>query len=158
LIVGMQALAAIGQQLVAQLAIIVATICYAVSAIFGRSFSGNRSDVAATGSLLCGTITLIPISLAVDRRWILAASSRSVVALIRLAIFSTALALTIYFRLIRTLGSVGTTSQAFLRVPIGVAIGVAFLGETLAPTTMIGLVCVFAGAGVATMVIPTRPG
>ena len=43
--------------------------------------------------------------------------------------FSTALAFVIYFRLIQTLGSVGTTAQAYLRVPIGVAVGVVFLGE-----------------------------
>ena len=35
----------------------------------------------------------------------------------------TALAFVIYFRLIQTLGSVGTTAQAYLRVPIGVALG-----------------------------------
>jgi drug/metabolite transporter (DMT)-like permease len=109
----------------------------------------------ATGSLLCSAITLIPVSLVVDRPWTLAPSSRSLVAAMCLALLSTALALTIYFRLIRTLGSVGTTSQAYLRVPIGVAVGVAFLGETLAPTTLIGLACVF--AGVATMVVPARP-
>ena len=50
-------------------------------------------------------------------------------ALAALAVFSTALAFVIYFRLIRTLGSVGTTAQAYLRVPIGVAVGVVFLGE-----------------------------
>ena len=50
-----------------------------------------------------------------------------------LAVFSTALALTIYFRLTATLGPVGTTAQAYLRVPIGVGIGVAFLGETPTP-------------------------
>ena len=43
--------------------------------------------------------------------------------MIGLSVFSTALALVIYFRLVRTLGSVGVTSQAYLRVPIGVAIG-----------------------------------
>ena len=52
-------------------------------------------------------------------------------ALLALAVFSTALAFVIYFRLIQTLGSVGTTAQAYLRVPIGVAVGVLFLGEQL---------------------------
>ena len=42
-------------------------------------------------------------------------------ALLVLAVFSTALAFVIYFRLVQTLGSVGTTAQAYLRVPIGVA-------------------------------------
>jgi hypothetical protein len=40
----------------------------------------------------------------------------------------------IYFRLVMTLGSVGTTAQVYLRVPIGVALGVVFLGETLTST------------------------
>ena len=86
----------------------------------------------AAGSLVCGAIVLVPLSLVVDQPWTLAPSARSLLALICLSVFSTALAFTIYFRLIRTLGPVGTTSQAYLRVPIGVAIGVVFLGETLA--------------------------
>ena len=75
-------------------------------------------------------------------------------ALLGLAVFSTAIAFVIYFRLIQTLGSVGTTAQAYLRVPIGVAFGVLLLGETLSPTAWIGLACVV--AGVAAMTIPSR--
>ena len=75
-------------------------------------------------------------------------------ALLALAAFSTALAFVIYFRLIQTLGSVGTTSQAYLRVPIGVALGVLFLGERLSPTAWTGLACVV--IGVAAMTIPAR--
>ncbi len=154
LIVGVQALYGIGQELTAELAIVGATICYAGAAIFGRNFQGLDPMLPATGSLLCGAGVLIPISLVIDHPWTLAPSSRSIAALICLAVLSTALAFTIYFRLIRTLGSVGTTAQAYLRVPIGVAIGVVFLGETLAPTTLIGLVCVI--AGVAAMAVPGR--
>jgi drug/metabolite transporter (DMT)-like permease len=69
-------------------------------------------------------------------------------------VFSTAAAFVIYFRLIQTLGSVGTTAQAYLRVPIGVALGVLFLGENLTSTAWIGLACVV--AGVAAMTIPAR--
>ena len=154
LIVGVQALYGIGQELTAELAIVGATVCYAGAAIFGRNFQGLDPMLPATGSLLCGAAVLIPISLVIDHPWSLAPSNRSIVALICLAMLSTALAFTIYFRLIRTLGSVGTTAQAYLRVPIGVAIGVVFLRETLAPTTLIGLLCVI--AGVATMVVPGR--
>ena len=68
--------------------------------------------------------------------------------------FSTAAAFVIYFRLIQTLGSVGTTAQAYLRVPIGVALSVVLLGESLTSTAWIGLACVV--AGVAAMTIPAR--
>ena len=84
----------------------------------------------AAGSLLCGAAILVPVSLVVDRPWTLTPSASSMLALLGLAVFSTALAFVIYFRLIQTLGSVGTTAQAYLRVPIGVALGVLFLGET----------------------------
>ena len=93
----------------------------------------------AAGSLLAGAAILIPLSLVVDRPWTLAPSAGSMLALLVLAVFSTALAFVIYFRLVQTLGSVGTTAQAYLRVPIGVAVGVVFLGESLTATAWIGL-------------------
>jgi drug/metabolite transporter (DMT)-like permease len=154
LIVGVQAFNGLGEALMAQLAIVAATVCYAGAAIFGRGFKGLDPIMPAAGSLICGAAILIPISIVVDRPWTLAPSTSSVVALLGLAIFSTALAFVIYFRLIQTLGSVGTTAQAYLRVPIGVAIGVMALGETLSPTAWAGLVCVI--VGVAAMTIPAR--
>ncbi|HJT15322.1 MAG TPA: EamA family transporter [Dongiaceae bacterium] len=154
LIVGFEALGGLGDALVAQLAIVAATVCYAGAAIFGRRFKGLDPLVPAAGSMLCGTAILIPAGLAIDQPWQLSPSAESVLALLALSVFSTALAFTIYFRLLHTLGSVGTTSQAYLRVPIGVAIGVLLLGETLASTAWLGLACVV--LGVAAMTIPPR--
>lgn len=154
LIVGVQALDDLGQQLFAQIVCVAAAVCYAGAAIFGRNFKGLDPMAPAAGSLLCGAAILIPLSLAVDRPWTLAPSLHSLLALLAIAIFSTALAFVIYFRLIQTLGSVGATAQAYLRVPIGVAFGVIFLGEHPSPTVWIGLACVV--VGVAAMTIPAR--
>jgi drug/metabolite transporter (DMT)-like permease len=156
LIVGVQALGGLGEQFVAQIAVVVATMCYAGAAIFSHGFKGLDPMAPAAGSLLCGAAILVPLSLVIDRPWTLAPSVSSILALLGLAVFSTALAFVIYFRLIQTLGPVGTTSQAYLRVPIGVAIGVLFLGETLTSTAWIGLGCVV--IGVAAMTIPARTG
>ncbi len=154
LIIGVQALYGLGEQLIAQLAIVVATICYAGGAVFSRGFKGLDPIAPAAGSLLCGAMMLLPVSLFVERPWTLVPSAASLFALLGLAIFSTALAFVIYFHLIKTLGSIGTTAQAYLRVPIGVALGVLLLGESLSPTAWIGLACVV--AGVAAMTIPPR--
>jgi drug/metabolite transporter (DMT)-like permease len=154
LIVGVQALDGLGAQLAAQIATVVATICYAGGAIFSRGFKGLDPMAPAAGSLLCGAAILVPVSLVVDQPWTLAPSMSSTLALLALAVFSTALAFVIYFRLVLTLGSVGTTAQAYLRVPIGVAIGVAFLGESLSATAWIGLGCVV--VGMAAMTVPGR--
>jgi drug/metabolite transporter (DMT)-like permease len=153
-IVGTQALDGLGREVWAQLAIVAATICYAGAAIFGRGFKGLDPMMPAAGSMLCGAAILIPASLVLDRPWALSPSFASLAALLGLSVFSTALAFVIYFRLVQTLGSVGTTAQAYLRVPIGVAIGAAFLGETLEPSAWAGMLCVL--LGVAAMTIPAR--
>jgi len=154
LIIGTQALGGLGHESWAQLAIVIATISYAGAAIFGRGFKGLDPMIPAAGSMLCGAVILVPLSLIVDRPWTLAPSAASILALLGLSIFSTALAFVIYFRLIHTLGSVGTTSQAYLRVPIGVGIGAVFLGESLGPAAWLGMA--FVVAGVAAMTIPAR--
>ena len=122
LIVGVKALDQVGQEFWAEVAIVAATICYACGAIFSRGFQGLDPMAPAAGSLLCGTVMLIPLSLVFEQPWTSAPSSSSVSALLGLAVFSTAAAFAIYFRLIQTLGSVGTTAQAYLRVPVGVAL------------------------------------
>lgn len=155
LIIGVGALDSLGRESVAQLAIIAATICYAGAAIFGRTFAGLNPVVPATGSMLCGAGVLVPASLGIDRPWTLSPSTSSLLALASLAVMSSALAFVIYFRLVRTLGSIGVTAQSYLRVPIGVAIGVLFLGETLATTAWVGLV--FIVVGVAAMTLSTTP-
>ena len=152
LIVGTQALDGLGSDLVAQLAIVAATVAYACAVIFGARFKHLDSMVPAAGSLMCGAVVLVPISLIADRPWALQPSMGSLLALLALSVFSTALAFVIYFRLFRTLGSVGATAQAYLRVPVGVAIGVLFLGESLQPMAWVGLVCVV--LGVAAMTLP----
>lgn len=156
LIIGLQALEGLGQALWAQLAIVAATLCYAGAAIFGRQFSGHEPIIPAAGSLLCGAAILLPLSLLVDRPWTLTPSTNSLLALAGLAVFSTALAFVIYFRLVQTLGSLGTAAQAYLRVPIGVAIGVLFLGESLSPGAWLGLGCILAGVVAMTLPPGTR--
>ncbi|HKO73377.1 MAG TPA: EamA family transporter [Bradyrhizobium sp.] len=156
LIVGVQALVGFGQQLMAQFLMVLAAACYAGAAIFGRGFKDLDPIAPAAGSLICGAAILIPASLVMERPWTLAPSTNSVLALVALAVFCTAIAFVIYFRLIRTLGSVGTTAQAYLRVPIGVAVGVVLLDERPSATAWIGLACVVAGVGA--MAIPARKG
>lgn len=155
LIIGMEALHGLGDQLIPQLAVVAATISYAGAAIYGKNFKGLSPMMPAAGSMLCGAALLIPASLIIDRPWTLSPSAASIGALVCLSVFSTAIAFTIYFRLMQTLGSIGTTAQAYLRVPIGVGLGMVVLGESLSPTAWIGLACVL--AAVVAMTLPARP-
>src|SRR4029078_12851646 len=127
LIIGVEALSGLGRELLAQVAIILATISYAGASIFGRNFRHMDPMMPAAGSMLAGAALLIPLSLVIDKPWTLAPSTHSLLALAGLSVFSTAFAFCIFFRLLHTLGSVGTTAQVYVRVPVGVAIGASFL-------------------------------
>lgn len=154
LIVGLDAIGRSRADLLAEAAVLLATATYAIAALYGRQFRHLDPMVPAAGSMLCGCAMLAPASVLIDRPWTLDPSLNSLAALLALATLSTALAFVIYFRLIATLGSIATSSQSYIRTPIGVLIGIALLGETLAPTAWIGLVCVV--IGVAAMTIEPR--
>lgn len=157
LVVGVDALQGLGHDVWSQIAIVAASACYGGAALFGRSFRALDPLLPAAGSMACGAVLLVPLSLAIDRPWTLLPTTSSLLALLMLSTVSTALALVLYFRLIRTLGAVATTAQAYLRVPFGVAIGVAALGERLSPTAWFGLGAIV--CGVAAMSLPpTGPG
>src|SRR5882757_5685606 len=96
LIVGVQALAGLGEQLTAQVVTVLAAICYAGAAIFGRGFKGLDPMAPAAGSLLCGAAILMPASLVIEQPWTLTPSMGSLLALLGLAVFSTAAAFVIY--------------------------------------------------------------
>lgn len=145
LIVGVDALAGVGRDVWAQLAVVAASACYGGAAVWGRRFAGVDPLLPAAGSLVIGAAVLVPVSFLFDRPWTLAPSTASLTALLALSVASTALAFVLYFHLVQRLGAVGTTAQAYLRVPIGVAIGVLALGEHLSGTALVGLGLILAG-------------
>src|SRR5262245_13542861 len=97
LIVGVQALSGFGEELTAQIVMVLAAVAYAGAAILGRGFRDLDPIVPAAGSLLCGAAILIPVSLVAEQPWTLQPSLSSILALVALAVFSTALAFVIYF-------------------------------------------------------------
>jgi drug/metabolite transporter (DMT)-like permease len=154
-IMGSDALHNLGAQLLPQASLVAGALCYAISAIYGgQSFRGQHPLVPATGSLIIGTLALIPPCLLLENPWAIWPTERSVIGLICLALLSTASGTVLYFRLLSTLGSLSATSQAYLRVPIGVLVGVVVLGEQLTWSAAAGLVCVV--IGVATMTLPQQ--
>ncbi|MDF1721541.1 MAG: hypothetical protein P1U65_12770 [Minwuia sp.] len=70
----------------------------------------------------------------IDQPWDLRPSVQAMAAAGMLGLCCTGIALLLYFRLLRTLGSLGTASQAYLRAGIGVGLGMIFLGEEISLT------------------------
>ncbi len=139
LIVGPGVLARLGQQVAGQLACLLGAMLYAGAALYGRRLSHLSPLAAATGTMLCATLVLVPASLIVDRPWTLAPGPAAIAATAALSVLCTGVALLLYFRLLRTLGPLGTASQAFLRAGVGVMLGALLLGETVSPMQAAGL-------------------
>ncbi len=145
LIVGVDALQGFGQQVAGQLAAVAGALLYACAAIYGRRFTHMSAPVIAAGTMVAATAVLAPVSIIVDRPWTLDPSTAAIVSAVALGVFSTGFALLIYFRLVRTLGSLGVASQSYLRAGVGVLLGVAFLGERIDAAVAFGLAAAVLG-------------
>ncbi|MEP3246606.1 MAG: DMT family transporter [Sneathiella sp.] len=145
LIVGVDALNGMGQAVFAQVAVVGGAVLYAGAAIHGKRFSHLPATVTAASTMIAAAACLIPASLIVDQPWTLSPSLLSVLAMLILSVFCTGIALLLYFRLVNTLGSLGVASQAYLRVGIGVMLGVVVLDESVTPVMGVGLAAAVCG-------------
>jgi drug/metabolite transporter (DMT)-like permease len=145
LIVGLQALHGLGTQIAAQLAVLGSAALYACAAIHGRRFSAIPPAVTAAATMLWAAVFVVPLSLVVERPWTLEPSARSIAAAAALGILCTGVALLVYFRLVRTVGSLGVASQSYLRAGVSVLLGAVVLGEELVPATALGLLAIVLG-------------
>ena len=137
LIVGTDALQGLGEQLTAQLAVLVGALLYAFAAIYGKRFTALSATVTAAGTMIWASALLIPASLLIEQPWTLQPSLDSMPAVAAPGVLCTGVAVLLYFRLLRTLGSMSVASQSYLRTGISVLLGVFLLGEQI--TLMIGL-------------------
>jgi drug/metabolite transporter (DMT)-like permease len=145
MIAGLDALPGMGRSAFGQTTIILATVASAASVIHGRRFVDVAPEITAAGTLTFAAIILVPISFVVETPLRSAPSSASMIALLVNAIVATGFGSVIYFRLIRTIGSMGTASTSYLKPAVGVLIGCTFMGEPLTWTAVIGLIAILLG-------------
>jgi drug/metabolite transporter (DMT)-like permease len=130
--IGVEALAGLGLHIVAALAVLLATVSYALAGIFGRRFQRQPPLVTATGQVTATSIMMLPIVLIVDQPWTLPAPQPATWgAVIGLALLSTALAYVIFFRILATAGATNLLLVTLL-IPISaVLLGHTFLDESV---------------------------
>jgi drug/metabolite transporter (DMT)-like permease len=145
LIVGLDALRGLGTQVAGQLACLLGAALYACAAIYGKRFSHIPAIATATGTMICATATLVPLAFVVERPWAMHPSAVALAATAVLSVLCTGVALLLYFRLVRTIGSMGVASQSYLRAGVGVILGVMLLGETIALPAAIGIAAAIIG-------------
>jgi drug/metabolite transporter (DMT)-like permease len=136
------------EQLIGEVASLVAALTYAFAGIYGRRFKDMAPLTVATGQNTASALVLLPIALIVDKPWNLPNPSvHAWWAILALAVFSTALAYVLYFRILATAGATNVMLVTFL-VPISaIVLGVMFLNETFTAQTFAGMALI--GVGLA---------
>lgn len=132
----------IGDSLLPQLAVIGAAISYGFASVFGRRFKpmGVHPITTAAGQVTGSSVLLLPIVLVFNAPLSLAFPSTSVwLALLGLAVFSTALAYILYFQILSSAGAVNLLLVTFLIPVSAIMLGYVFLNERLSIEHFLGM-------------------
>ena len=134
-----------GANVLGQLSVLTAAVCYGVTIVFVRTQPAFPGLQMATGAVLAGAITSIPLAFLLEDPLSMTPDIQGIQALLLLGLFPTALAALIYFRVLRNLGAM-TFSQLNYAIPVfGSLWGVIFLGELLHARMLVALALVLAG-------------
>ncbi|MEA3291905.1 MAG: DMT family transporter [Pseudomonadota bacterium] len=130
-LVGVSVLEGLSGAVLAQLAILGGAISYSVTTVTVRLRAHLSGTKMATGAMLAGALLSVPAALLLEAPFSTTATSESLVSMLLLGLFPTALASVIYFRVVRNLGAT-TFSQLNYLIPVfGSLLGILLLGEQL---------------------------
>ncbi|MGM0561573.1 MAG: DMT family transporter [Pseudomonadota bacterium] len=135
----------------AQGAILGAALSYASASVFGRRFRdlGVHPVMTATGQVTMSSLILVPLAFLVDRPFTLDVPTPDIwLAIVALALLSTALAYILYFRILSLAGATNVQLVTFLVPVTAILLGALILGERLAPQHFAGMGLIALGLAV----------
>ena len=150
-VIGMEAASGFGRDLVAQLAVFAANLCYVASGAMIRSLRDTSMEAMAAGNLACALVLLTPLAVFFGLPPIspILGAGPVLFAVVWLGAVGTGLAYVMRFYLARTVGYSFMALAAYMIPVAGVAISALLLGETVSATVLIALCLVLAGFAVA---------
>jgi drug/metabolite transporter (DMT)-like permease len=151
-LLGPEALLELGGEasdLLSQVAIASAAICYAISTIIARRLATLNPLVSATTVMWVTSAIMVPAALWVDRPWNLAPSAESIASVVWLGLFATALATILYFRVIQTAGPTFLSLINYMIPVVALTAGAVVLDEDLVGTVLIGMALILTGLAIS---------
>ncbi|MBT5415486.1 MAG: DMT family transporter [Rhodospirillaceae bacterium] len=148
-LVGPNALAGLGGQIWGQLSVVGGAACYGITYPIARRLGHLSPAVSGVAILFCASVVALPISLAVDRPWLLEPSALEFGGLVWLGVVSSGLGAVLFLRLVALTGPNFATVVNYLVPLVGVGLGVAVLGEAVNWNALIALALILSGMTVA---------
>ncbi|WP_288079919.1 DMT family transporter [Shinella sp.] len=125
---------------------VLAAASYGLAATYGKRFRDVAAPVTAAGQLTASTLLMLPVSFALDTPWqIPLPPLPAILAVLALALVSTAYGYILFFRIMAAAGATNTSLVTLLVPPSAILAGMLFLGETLTPLGMLGMALVLLG-------------
>jgi drug/metabolite transporter (DMT)-like permease len=147
LMIGPTTLQGIGDDVLAQMACLLATACFAASAVYARRLGASIAPVSiATGQIITASIMLAPLPLLFEAPFASGMPpSTAVFAVLTMAIASTSIAYLLFFWLIDRVGVGHSMLIALLMPAVAIVLGVTILGEELRDAQIGGMILILAG-------------
>ena len=122
-------------------------LSYGFAALWGRKFlAGVPALKSATCQLICSTLIMAVVVSLIDRPWTLAAPSQStVLSLVALAVFGTAVAYIVFFRILVRAGASNVMLVTLLIPVTALVLGNLFLSESIQSKEIAGAAIIGAG-------------
>ena len=137
--IGIEHLLAFDPHSTAQLAILLAAMCYALASAWARkTLSHLPSEVAAAGMLTGSSLIMVPAALLIDGVPSTGLSLQTILALAFYSVIATAFAYLLFYRILKMAGSGNLMLVTLLIPPFAILLGAIVLHETLRQQDFIG--------------------
>ena len=145
-LMGPDALTANSASLLGMLCVLGAALSYGFSALWMRRLRHIPPIVSAASQLSCAALMLLPMAAVADSFWLLPLPpAPALLAILGLAVFSTALAFIVFFRISASAGPSNVMLVTLLIPVTATALGVLVLGEALTVYQVAGALIIASG-------------
>ena len=138
------------QRLLGAIFVLLATACYAISALLLRRPTIATLPGLGVTTIACLTSTIVLLPLAVTHLPARVPSLSVIASLVVLGLVCTALAYLTFFALVAEVGASRATVITYVNPVVSVILGVAVLGEPLNAAIIVGFLLIIAGSWLST--------
>ena len=129
-----------------QIAVVAATMSYAVAGAVGRfAMAGLRAEVGAASTLTVSSLIMIPLALSFEGIPSVDLAATTWAGLLYLGVMASAVAYLLFYRVLIMAGAGNLSLVTLLIAPIAIVLGAIVYGEALAPNAYLGFAVIALG-------------